>query len=175
MSKFEIMKKLTILLILLGSVITLYAQNEDKKSRKEIKAEKEAQIKVQVKQMIEDRKFEFVPRTALPSSGKSISINSYNVQITGDDLVSYLPYYGRAYSASYGSTTSPLNVEGVIENYTEKKVKEKYKIEFNVKSDGDDLFYSFQIFENGSASLNVRSNYRQPISFNGQIEEIKAT
>ena len=167
------MKKLIFLFIVLLTVPNIIAQKADKKSRKEIKAEKKVLLKEKIQKIVDSKTFEFIPNTALPARGRSISISQFNLQLKNDTLTSYLPYYGRAYTADYGSTSSPLNFEGVIENYEKTRGKKNYNVQFNVKNKSDNLVYRFQIFDNGSTSLNVQSVNRQSISFNGYIEELK--
>ena len=167
------MKKLTLLCIALISVMIVNAQNNDTKSKKEIKAEKEALQAEQANKMIESRNYMFVPQTAMPSRGQMIAVSSYNLKVTGDKMVSYLPYYGRSYTAPVDNMSSPLNFEGKLENYQVTTKKKKYLIKFNVKNGNDNISYSLEVFDKGSASLDVSSSSRQPISFKGQVEEIK--
>ena len=167
------MKNFVLLLIVLLSATTINAQEQQKKSRKEIRAEKKAALIEQTKKLVESKNFEFVAQRAMPTGGKTISITSFGAQLKGDTIDSYLPYYGRAYTADYGSSTSPLNFTSPIENYSETKNKKGYQIEFKARRGTDNITYHFQIFEDGSASLNINSTNRQPISFSGRIEEIK--
>ena len=54
---------------------------------------------------IESANYTFVPQTALPMSGKSISLDySYSLKVSKDTINSYLPYFGRAYTAPISPT-----------------------------------------------------------------------
>jgi hypothetical protein len=167
------MKNIIILLVVFFLAINVFAQNDDKKSRKEIKAEHAAAQKAKIEKIVDSKNFKFVPQSASPTNGRLIPVSTYYLQVNGDNLVSYLPYYGRAYSPSVNNTSSPLNFKGTIENYEKIEKKKKDQIKFSVKNDGENLTYTLEIFDNGSASLDVQSVRRQPISFNGNIEEIK--
>jgi hypothetical protein len=97
--------------------------------------------------------------------------SGYDMKVLQDSINAYLPYFGRAYSASYGS-------EGGIK-FTSKKfdyrLKEKQKggWELTIKPadthDVSELTYSVAV--NGYATLQVVSNNRQAISFYGVIEK----
>jgi len=167
------MKNVVLLLVILFSAFVVNAQEAEKKSRKELKAEREA-LQVELTQkMIESKRFEFIPDRAYTARGKSVSITSYSVELKGDTIVSYLPFYGRAYVADYGSTSSPFNFTSTIDSYKEPDVKKGHQIELEVKQGSDNLTYRFLIFENGSTSLDINSTNRQTMSYSGRIEEIK--
>lgn len=163
------MKKIALFLMLLIPILVVNAQ----KSRREIKAEKEAQLKEQTKKLIESKNFAFVPHLALPAIGRPISITSYSVKLKGDTVVSYLPFYGRAYTADYGSTSSPFDFSLKSEESKTNSNGENYEFFYQIKKESDNITYHFLIFENGSGTLNVNSTNRQSISFRGRIEEIK--
>jgi hypothetical protein len=166
------MKKLLIILILLIPLVSVNAQ--ETKSRKEKRAEKEMQKKEEIKKLIDDRSFIFYSCPAFPMGGSSINLNYYfNVKIDGDSIQSYLPFYGVAYTAEYGSRNSPLDFGTSIEDYSVEKDKNGYQIQFDVKNGNDYLNYTFRISELGFASLNVTSTNRQSISFTGKIEPVE--
>jgi len=167
------MKKVALLLMLLIPVLGVNAQKSDKKSRKEIRAEKEALLKEQTQKLIENKNFEFIPDHAIPTRGRSVSISNFSVKVKGDTIVSYLPYYGRAYSVDYGSNSSPFDFTLVSEESNFSSNDKYNELKYMVKKGSDSLTYRFKIFEYGSSSLDVNSTNRQPISFRGQVEEIK--
>jgi len=80
-----------LLLALLVGIPTLSAQ-QSKKEKKEQK--KEAVMK-----LIESENYKIDVNTAMPMRGRSIPLtSSYSLTIRNDSVISYLPYYGRAYS-----------------------------------------------------------------------------
>jgi hypothetical protein len=91
-----------------------------------------------------------------------------------DTLRSYLPYFGRAYSA-------PIDGIGGGFDFTSKdfdyKLKNRRKGGWDITikprdvSDVREIYLT--VFENGFASVRVASNNREPISFNGHIEQKK--
>jgi hypothetical protein len=54
-----------------------------------------------IKSMIEAKQFVFKAQTVLPASmaTRQLSGDNYDLKLFGDSLISYLPYFGRAYSA----------------------------------------------------------------------------
>lgn len=166
------MKKIVFILILLIPFISLNAQDNSKKSRKQLKNEQQAKEREALKKMLKNKDFVFSPTMAIPMNGASIQLNySYSTHITGDTINSYLPYYGVAYSVKYGNRTSPFDFTKPIKNYTTEKDKKGYVVKFDVQNGMDHLKFSFHISENGYTNLNVISTNRQSISFYGRIEK----
>ena len=61
--------------------------------------------KTDIEKMINDHSFIFVAERMDPLRGRSrILTSSYDVRVNNDSLVSYLPYFGRAYSAPIDPT-----------------------------------------------------------------------
>ena len=78
-----------------------------------------------VKTALQERNYQIAVNRMYPSRGASKTVSSgYSVEVRNDSLISYLPYFGRAYDVP----------------------------------------------DNGSADINVRSRQREPISFSGQME-----
>ncbi len=168
------MKSLLIALILLIPAFTIHAQETEKKSKKELKAEKEAKEMEDVKAMVDSKTFVFKARTVNPMKGRTINLTTdYDVKITGDSIFSYLPYFGVAYTASYGGTDSPMIFDKPFESCKSEKTKNGYLINVTAKNESDRLEYSFHISETGSTSLLVSSTNRQSISYYGDLEKIK--
>lgn len=168
------MKYLFTIAILMVSILTINAQ-EEKKSRKERRAEREAKLVEQTKTLIKTEAWQFNANQMLPSQGQSRNLTTpYRVVIKENKIDSYLPFMGRAYSASYGGTDSPMIFEGEIENYEVKEGKKGATIiKIKTKNKNDVLEYTFNISQNGSTSLNVNSTNRRHISYNGELVPIE--
>lgn len=168
------MKNLILIAVLMFSVVALNAQ-ETTKSRKEIRAEKEAQLVEQTKKLIAANAWQFDATQMLPAKGRSRSLTtSYNVVVKEENVNSYLPYFGTAYSASYGGTDSPMIFEAPIEDYSvEDGKKGGYLIKFKAKNKNDVVEYTFNVSDNGSTSLSVNSTNRQHISYYGDLVPIE--
>ena len=73
---------------------SLYSQT--KKERKEQKAK-------EIKEMIDEQRFTIDVDRALPMGGRTVNLTTpYSFEMRGDSAISYLPYFGRAYSLPYG-------------------------------------------------------------------------
>jgi hypothetical protein len=118
---------------------------------------------------IANRTFVIEVDRALPMSGESRMLTSiYSLEVNGEKVKSYLPYFGRAYSVPYGGGEG-LIFESVITDYQSSIDKKGSTIiVFKTKSKDEQLEYRIGITTNGSASIDVTSVNRQKISFNGK-------
>lgn len=162
-----------IILTSLLAVTFLFTANAQKeqKSRKELREERQEQKKEEIKNLLEEKTFVFKPTHALPLGGGSIYLShSFDAEVKGDTLVSYLPFYGVAYRVEYGSRQSAFDFTQPIEEYEFEEDDKGYQVTLEVKNNMDYLTYNFHISELGYATLNVTSTNRQAISFYGRIE-----
>lgn len=156
------MKKLK---IFLGFVISLLSVSLISAAQEKDEAE--------IQKMIDSKNFVFKATSVNPPGGRNRQLTpEYDVKVSVDQIDCYLPYYGRSYSA-------PVNSEGGIKftstdfSYDVKKVKKGWQISMKPKNDNDVRELYLTAFTNGNASLQVTSNNRQNISFNGYIEKGK--
>ncbi|MEI9944869.1 MAG: DUF4251 domain-containing protein [Chitinophagaceae bacterium] len=122
------------------------------------------------KAMVEMKNYIFIAQSATPSGGQFIPLTSqYDLTVRGDTVISYLPYFGRAYSA-------PINNEGGIKftsaktNYKAERKNDKWQIIIKPNAVDVQQFY-LTIYDNERASLQVISTNRQTISFDGYVKE----
>ncbi len=168
------MKNFLMIAFLTFCLFSVSAQETEKKSKKELKAEKEAKQIEETKALVESKMFVFDARTVNPMKGSTRTLTSeYDVRITKDSIYSYLPYFGVAYTASYGSTDSPMIFEKPFDTCTLEKTKKGYTIEVDVKNGNDRVDFSFHISETGTTTLSVSSTNRQTISYYGEIVKEK--
>ena len=152
-----------LLLALLVGIPTLSAQ-QSKKEKKEQK--KEAVMK-----LIESENYKIDVNTAMPMRGRSIPLtSSYSLTIRNDSVISYLPYYGRAYSIPYGGGDG-LNFKTILKEYNvEMDKKGNAVIKFVARNPEDRYEFRAKVFPNGSASIDVNMQNRQSISFPGELD-----
>lgn len=153
--------------LLLVAVVPAAAQDTDRKAAKEKKRlEKEKEIAA----LIDSKTFVFKADRAIPTGYKSVDLttNPNFVKFSPEKIESAMPFYGRAYSASY-SGDAGLKFEGQPEKYTLEKKKKNYEIEAKVKSSNDFYNINLSVSFNGSASMSISSNNRTTISYNGEI------
>ena len=151
-----------LLLALLVGLPTLSAQS---------KQEKKEQKKEAVKKLIASENYKIDVRTAMPMRGRSIPLTSpYSLEIRNDSVISYLPYFGRAYSIPYGGGDG-LNFRARLKEYDMKMDKKgNAVIEFVARNPEDRYEFRAKVFPNGSASIDVNMQNRQSISFQGELD-----
>jgi len=128
-----------------------------------------------VKTSVESKQFIFHAQTALPTSGRSRQLTSeYTLRIFPDSLISYLPFYGKAYSVPYGSSDGGFNFTSTKFEYTATPGRKKgWDISIKPKDVTDFREFSLSLSDNGYGTLQALTNNRQPISFTGYITQIK--
>ena len=105
----------------------------------------------------------------------NLSGSQYDVVVTKDSIVAYLPYYGRSYNAPYNPTESGIKFKSRDFSYTEAKGKKgSYTIKIQTKDlKMENYQMILNVSQNGYASLMVNSNNKQAISYNGFLSEAK--
>ena len=162
-------KYLNILFITCFAVIT-FSQSSTAQKDTEDKNESK---KLAFKNMIDSQQFVFVAQSVTPLRGRFRNLTSpYDVSISKDTMVSYLPYFGRAYTAPLNPTESGLQFTSTNFSYSVSPHKKKgWDVVIKPKDNTDIQQFLFTIYDNGSAYLNVTSISRDPISFNGYIKK----
>lgn len=169
------MKQLIIALIVFSAVFSFSkARAQEDKSRKEIREERQEQRRETIRNLLKDTTFVFYPTHAMPMGGGSINLNhSFDAQVKGDTLASYLPFYGVAYHLDYGGRDAGFDFIQPINEYKMEKDGNGYLVRLEVKNGIDLLNYTFRISPLGYTTLNVISTKRQAISFYGSVEAIE--
>ena len=166
------MNKTIIIAVLIFTFAGIHAQEPQKLTRKERKALNKVKVVEETKKMIDSANFVFIPSQVLPISMRSRNVDgTFRAKIQNDSIDSYLPFFGRAYSADYSSTEGPFTFNLPIENYSKEKLKKEYLIKFDVKNMNDLVKFMFYISENGFTTLTINSTNRQGISYYGRIEK----
>ncbi len=137
----------------------------------EEKAAQMAELSANVTNALNNRVFKISVDRMYPMRGSSRHVSyGYSVEVRNDTLFSYLPYFGRAYNVPYGGGKG-LNFMAPIGSYQEFTKREGQRhIEIGVTNDEDTYFYTIEVFDNGSSSVDVRARQRERISYSGNIE-----
>jgi hypothetical protein len=154
-------KIITLLLLTTTFAIESRAQNK--------KAEKVANIKKE----ISAQQYTFIADYVTPLRGQTRQLNAgdYDLRVTKDSLIAYLPYFGQAYfDVPYNPTDGGIKFTSTKFDY---HLKEKKKGGWSVQivpqdTKNIDKIY-IDISQDGFASLSVNSNNRDEISFNGYL------
>jgi hypothetical protein len=134
--------------------------------------QKENQQQQAIQQLVNAQQFTFIPQSVMPSHGPVKTLTAdFQLKIKSDTLESYLPYFGRAYVASFGSTENPLDFKITGIKYSKINSKKGgWDITITPQNGGDARQLILSISKDGYASLQVISNNREPILFNGYIQ-----
>lgn len=120
---------------------------------------------------INAKQYAFFAQSAMPMKGGSRQLTSgYDLKVSPEEVVSYLPYIGRAYSAGYGGTDEGFDFTSKKFEYKAKPGK-KGGWEISIKPQDTKAVqeFSLSVSKDGYATLRVNSSTRQPISFRGYI------
>ena len=152
----------TSLIFLLAMTVSIAAFSQNNKDDKA----------AQVKESVENRNYRFVAQTALPLQGRVRQLTTdYTLKVTKDTVIADLPYFGRAYSAPIGATNGGIQFTSTSFDYTStEKKKGGWDISIKPKDTQDVRELTLSISATGYASLQVLSNNRQAISFNGYLK-----
>jgi hypothetical protein len=165
------MKNIIFTLLFIFTYSLFASAQQQQKTRKELRAERQEQRMEEVRTVLEEKKFIFRPTHAMPLGGGSIFLShSFDVEVKDDTLISYLPFYGVAYRTEYGARKSAFDFTQPLENFEIETTSQGYQVNLEVRNKMDYLSYNFHISELGYATLNVTSTNRQAISYYGSIE-----
>ena len=135
-------------------------------------AQKKDSIKAAAtREMVTNQQYTFKAQTASPLAGRLRQLTTdYDLKVSKEQIVAYLPYFGRAYSAPLDPSKGGIQFTSKDFDY---KLTERKKGGWNVSIKTKDLAEAQQmeltIFSDGTASLQATSTNRQSISFNGYI------
>ena len=130
--------------------------------------------KNEVKKLVEGKDFIFKAQTASPLGGMTRQLTTeYDLRVIGDSMITYLPYFGRAYTAPLPGSTGGINFTSTDFAYSVSE-KKKGGWEIRITPSGNDVRQLFlTVSESGYATLQVLSTNRQSISYNGYVARRK--
>ena len=125
--------------------------------------------------MVHQQDFVFKAQTAMPMTGSTRHLTSdYDLKVTKESVVSYLPYFGRAYSAPIDPSKGGIQFTSKDFSYTvTDRKKGGWDVVIKPKDYRDVQQMTLTISVDGYATLQVTSLNRQPISFNGTVAQPK--
>ena len=147
----------------------------DAQSKKEQKKAKALEEFEATKKLVESENFEFQADWATPTSGRRVSLttNPNFLKYSKDSVDIYLPYFGQI----TGGGASMTGDGGIVCNGPRSKYKmtvddkkQKIIIDFEVSNKDDTFKFNMQIYKSGSTFINVNSNFRNSISYDGKIK-----
>ncbi|RDC54987.1 DUF4251 domain-containing protein [Pedobacter chinensis] len=143
--------------------------------------------------IIKEKNYTFVANTAIPMSnmdvsrvlermpgntgGGSINLNGsqYDFRVTKDSVVAFLPYFGRAFNAPLNPNEGGIKFTSKDFTYNESVNKKgAYTVQINTKDiKRENYRLTLNVSVNGYATLVASGNNKQPITFNGYLDEPK--
>ena len=162
------------LLLCLSFLFALSLNAENAKNKKEKKG-----LGLEYYQkLIESKNFIIDINSVLPSNGMNTHRFNPSGEIKFNDTVTkvHLPYFGKVYNHTPGEDGGIVFESRRHEETIKSIVKKRNKhILYSFTADGRNDKYKFyiRIFGNGSANVDVSSNHKSPITYIGDIEEIR--
>src|SRR4029079_8253667 len=93
----------TVMLMAIGLGLATVSNAQNSKKEKAARQEQE------IKNLIDSQKYVLKAQMVYPLGGRSRNLTSdYDLRVTKESVVSYLPYFGRAYSATPGSSSGGI-------------------------------------------------------------------
>lgn len=124
----------------------------------------------EIKNLVESGNYTFKPQTVMPSVGGSRFITSeYELLVSKDTLASFLPYFGRAFTAPVNPTEGGIRFTSTSFDSKTENTKKGWTITIKPEDAHDVRQMILFVSRTGYATLQVLSNNRQPISFSGYI------
>jgi hypothetical protein len=159
-------RTLPLLLIVGGGRMTTMAQSAQ--------ADKRAAKEAILRNLVESQQYDFKALSVMPLGGRTRQLTTdYDLKVTKESIVSYLPYFGQAYEAPMDPSQGGIQFTSKDFDY---KIAEGKKGGWDVvikpKDYKDIQQMSMNISADGYANLQVISTNRQAISYYGYIMAI---
>lgn len=128
-----------------------------------------------LKQQVEAKRYVFVAQSESPQAGGVRQLTSlYTLTILPDTIISDLPYIGRTYQSTSGSTDGGIKFTSLKFEYSSKNRKKGgWQINVKPKDVMNSPLFFITILSDGSVSMRISFTDRQSISFNGRLEAVK--
>lgn len=129
-----------------------------------------------IKSLVESQNYVFKAQSTMPMSGRvrQLTTADYDLRVTKESVIAYLPYFGRAYTAPIDPSQGGIKFTSQDFEYTATPGKKGgWDVLIKPRDFKDVQQMTLSISSAGYATLQVNSTSRQPISFNGYIDAIK--
>lgn len=141
-----------------------------------------------ISKLLKENEFTFIAQRANPASADVVNVltsmpNStstqvlnldygYSLKIMKNEITAVLPYFGRMFSSSYDNTNNSYRFTSKDFNISQSSGKKGSVIYLiNTKDQQNVRRMILEVFPNGKAYLSIDSTDRQPISYDGYIQE----
>lgn len=138
--------------------VTVQAQDAKQQKRQDIK------------QLLESKEYVFKAQSVTPVRGGFRQLTTeYDLRLLGDSLVSYLPYFGRAYTAPLDPRETGIQFTSTQFKYELTPRKRGWDVTLRPTDVSNVQQMVLSVTPSGRATLQVISTNREPISFNGVV------
>lgn len=122
-------------------------------------------------QLVNSHNYIFKAQMAMPSGPAPTRqlTSEYDLRVSSDSLIAYLPYYGRAYVAPLDPTQGGIQFTSTKFSYKVTSKKKGWDILIKPTDTDQASQMVLSVTTSGYATLQVIGNNRQPISFTGYI------
>lgn len=138
--------------------------------------EKRAKQQLEMAQLIQNGRFRFIARSANSNLGSFNNLSSnYDMVFDSMKVTASLPYFGRAYSVSYGAEGGvkfDLTAQNIEKSWNKKK--KMFTIATELADSQDHYNINLTTGLDGYANLKITFLNRQWISYYGTIEKIES-
>lgn len=157
-------------LFALFAIVMLLASCATSKLTPEEKAKKQNLMTQRVLEALDNKHYTIDVNYVYPKRAPAHNLSyGFTLEVRGDSLISYLPYFGRAYSVPYGGGNG-LDFTARMSNYVAYRTKKDLtRVDIDVENENDTYSYRLEIYDNGSASIDVNARERESISFSGEM------
>jgi hypothetical protein len=140
------------------------AKNEKQRTEAAAKAQ-------EIRELVQSGDFIFEAQRMMPMRGGIMQLmGGYDLRVSQNEVRSFLPYFGRLYTMPMTPSDGPLRFESRQFNYkVTEKAKDRWEVEIAPKDVSSIQRMTLTIYDNGNANLQVLTNNRQPISFDGYV------
>lgn len=140
--------------------------------------------------IVEAKTYTFVARSATPLNvldisavmsrmpgnmqGGTINLNEnyYEVKVTPDSVIAFLPYFGRSFTAPINQNEGGVKFTSTNFEYKSKKGKKRgWNILIEPKDAKENYRLALDIGDEGYATLSLNSNAKQSITYQGYLKE----
>lgn len=156
--------------LLTGLFLLAIQINTEAQTNKEAKKAKEAAV---IQSAIDGKNYTFRAQSMVPMTGITRQLTGlYDLTVSENEITSFLPYMGRIYMPLMDPAEGPLRFTSKDFAYNASEDRKKgWTISIKPKDVRSVREFTLNVQDNGSATLQVTGNDRQPITFYGYIEK----
>lgn len=125
----------------------------------------------EIRKLVQSQNFVFKAEEANPARGGSKQLSAgYDLTITKNSIISYLPFFGRAQTATLDPADAGIKFTSFRFDYKTETGKKSWQIIIRPNDVSNVHEMYLNVYKNGTATLDVMNTSRDNISFSGYIQ-----